>query len=138
MTLIAIDLGQIITAEARAAQALADAKAAARATLLAQVEAARRPLVTALPGQEMIYLAKEAEARRWIADPVPDPADYPLLSAEIGITAPDAHSLAQLWLNMAALMISEGARLEALRLSTGAAIDAAETVEAVQEATHGL
>ncbi len=138
MTAITIDLGQLITAEAKAAQALTEAKTAARARLFAEVEAICRLLVTPLPGQDMIYLAKQAEARAWIADPVPNPTDYPLLCAEVGITAPDAHSLAQLWLNMAALMISEGARLEALRLSVGNAIDAAQTVEDVEAEIHGF
>lgn len=86
-------------------------------------------LITVLPGQEMTYQAEEAEAARWLADPVPDPADCPLLVAEIGITAPDAHQLAQLWLNMAAIWRQTAAGLEALRLSVGAAIEAAETVE---------
>ena len=86
----------------------------------------------------MIYLAKEAEARAWIADPAPDPANYPLLSAEVGITAPDAASLAQLWLNMAVLWRAAAAQLEALRMTIGAAIDAAETPEDVAAALAAL
>ena len=73
------------------AEALVAAKATARARLAAAITAARSAVITVLPGQDMIYQTKEAEARAWIADPAPDLANYPLLSAEIGLTAPDAH-----------------------------------------------
>lgn len=133
-----IDWSRTITAEARAAAALEAAKAEARVTLAAAVTAARAALITDLPGQSMIYLAKEAEARAWMADPTPDPAAYPLLSAELGITAPDGASLAQIWLNLATLWRSTAADLEALRLTASAAIDAATTVEEVGAAMAGL
>ena len=77
--------------------------------------------ITAPPGQDLIHQAKEAEARAWITatnaastipatGPAPVLADFPLLSAEI--TAPDAHSLAQLWLSMATLWRRAAAGLE--------------------------
>lgn len=132
-----IDWSQMIGAEARAAEALAEAKAAARAALTHAIDQARRQLVTDLPGQQMIYLAKEAEARAWLAEPQPDLAAYPLLSAETGLTAPDPDTLAQIWLNLAAIWRQEAARLEALRLATAAAIETARTPEAVQAALTG-
>ena len=128
---MSIDWSKTITAEAHAAAALAAAKSTAREALAGAVATARAGLITDLPGQSMIYLAKEAEAARWAADPAPDLASYPLIAAEIGITAPDAASLVQIWLNMAALWRSAAADLEALRLTTRAAIDAAETVDEV-------
>ncbi|MCL4064961.1 hypothetical protein M3484_00005, partial [Pseudomonas sp. GX19020] len=88
----------------------------ARMALTAWITTARARLITALPGQDMIYLAKEAEARAWVEASAPDMAGFPLLAAEIGITAPDADQLAQLWLNMADLWRSAAAGLEALRL----------------------
>ncbi|AWD21625.1 hypothetical protein [Fuscovulum blasticum] len=121
-----------------AATLLAQAQAAARLRLTAAITRARTALITDLPGQDMIYLAKEAEARAWLADPVPDPAAYPLLVAEIGITAPDAPSLAQLWLNLAALWRQTAAELEGLRMAVGAAIDAATTPEDVAAALAPL
>ncbi|WP_054304548.1 hypothetical protein [Gemmobacter sp. LW-1] len=129
-----IDWSKTITAEARAAAELEGAKVAARAGLTAAIAQARARMITDLPGQSMIYLAKEAEARAWIADPAPGIADYPLLSAELGITAPDAASLAQIWLNLATLWRSAAADLEALRLTANAAIDAATAVEEVEAA----
>lgn len=128
----------ILTAEQVMAEALAAAKATARTRLASTITAARSAVITVLPGQDMIYQAKEAEARAWIAAPALDLADYPLLSAEIGLTAPDAHSLAQLWLNMAQLWRQAAAELEALRLGIGAQIDAAGTVEEVEVVVHHL
>lgn len=130
MSGITIDLGQMVTAEAKAEAALAEAKAVAKRGLLEYITAARSALVTTLPAQDMIYLAKEAEAAAWVAADAPDLADYPLLSAEVGISAPDADQLAQLWLNMSSMWRAAAAQLEALRLSRGAQIDAAETPEA--------
>ena len=135
---MSIDWGKMVTAEDRDTAALTAYKAEARATLAAAVAAARTALITDLPGQSMIYLAKEAEARAWLADPTPDPAAYPLLSAELGITAPDGASLAQIWLNLATLWRSTAADLEALRLTASAAIDAATTPEEVGAAVSQI
>ena len=129
-----IDWAQLVPADALAAATLAAAKSAARAEITARITAARSALITTLPGQQMIYLAKEAEARAFLTDPAPDLAAYPLLAAEIGITAPDALQLAQIWLNMGDLWRSTAAGLEALRLGAAAAVDAAGTVEEVGDA----
>lgn len=136
--MIAIDLSQLVTAEARAAAALQAAKARAAGTLASTISLARATYITMLPGQDMIYQAKEAEARAWVTADTPDIADYPLLAAEIGITAPDADQLAQIWLNMATLWRAAAAVLEALRLTVGAAIDAAQTPEDVEAALGAL
>lgn len=130
--MITIDPAKIKRRADRQAEALEDAKGAARARLSAHIEAARRSLITPLTGQDMIYLAKESEALAWVAAEAPVLAEYPLLAAEVGITAPDADQLAQLWLNMAAIWRQTAAQLEALRLSVGAAIDAATAIEGVE------
>ena len=121
-----------------AEQMLAEAKADAREHLTAVISAARTAMITDLPGQDMIYLAKETEARAWVAAEDPDMADYPLLSAEVGITAPDADALAQLWLNLATLWRAAAALLEAVRMAVGGAIEAAETVDDVEAALAPL
>lgn len=135
---IPIDLSQMITAGQQASAALDLAKARARARLAAHVSALRAVHITVLPGQDMIYQAKEAEARAWLATSAANLSDYPLLAAEIGITAPDPDQLAQLWLNMGTLWRQAAAQIEALRLGTGAAIDAAETVEEVEMAVEAI
>ena len=129
-----IDWTATVPAATRAAEALAEAKSRAHAELAAAVAEARAAYITTLPGQQMIYMAKEAEARAYVADPAPDMATYPLLSAEIGITAPDAWQLAQIWLAMADLWRHAAARIEAWRLGVAAQIEAAATVGEVEAA----
>ena len=103
-------------------------KASLQAILLAKVRVMRQPLVTELPGQEMVYLRKEQEALAFLADPDPVITEYPLLKAEIGITAPTAYQLAQIWINMSSLWRTAAAQLEAYRLGIAAQIDAATTM----------
>lgn len=123
---------------AELAKSLTAAQARAVEAINAQIGEARRPYITTIPGQEMIYQAKQAEAQAWIAAEAPDLADYPLLSAEIGITAPEADQLAQLWLNMAALWLQVAGQLEAQRLTLTAAVAAATTVAEVEAVLDGL
>lgn len=105
---------------------------AAKVRLNAWVATERAKYITVLPGQEMIYPAKEAEAIRYVADPDPVLTQYPFLSGEIGITAPDAYQIAQIWLHMSALWRSVAAQLEAIRLGLSASIDSAETAAEIE------
>lgn len=87
----------------------------------------RGKYITPIPGQEMIYKDKEEEAKLYVAES-PEPAtleDYPWIEKEIGVTAPTAYELAQVWLNMAAQWRYVGPLLENLRLSSVNAISAA-------------
>lgn len=130
-----------IVADANAKQTAIDAAlAAARRAAIARVNAAagavRTTFITSIPGQEMLYIAKENEARAYLADPLPDMANYPLMSAEIGagLTAPDAQSLAQLWLNIGAQWRQTAAQIERLRLGAVYAIEAAPDEAAIAAA----
>lgn len=102
-------------------------KQEAMKTLLRWVEQQRQAYVTPLPGQEMIYLAKEAEALRYLNDPEPDLLNYPFISREIGITGDTGWQVAQVWAYMANLWRETAAQLEQTRLGLGAQIDAAAT-----------
>lgn len=75
----------------------------------------------------MLYLVKEDEAERFIHDPDPDLADYPLISAEIGITGPTAYEVAQVYLNLGAQFRQISAQLETIRLGHIAQVESAET-----------
>lgn len=110
---------------------LETAKAAAIARVNDWAGRERARHITIAPGQDMIYLAKEAEALRYLADPDPAPADYPLICAEVGITAPDAYQIAQVWAYMSAMWRQVAAQIETLRLGTIAQIEAAQTEAAV-------
>lgn len=102
------------------------------------IEEQRRSFVTVLPGQEMIYLAKEAEAHRFLADPDPDLAQYPFIQKEIGITAPTAYEIAQIWAWMAEFWRAAAADLEQARLGLAMQIQAAATKETVEAIVSGL
>jgi hypothetical protein len=119
------------------AAAFAQVKRAAIGSVNAAAGKARQRYITALPGQDMIYLAKEAEALRYIAQ-APETLDgYMLLAAEVGITAPDAWQLAQLWANNGQLWRMLAASIEKLRLGAVFQIEAAtdETeVDAIRDA----
>lgn len=90
----------------------------------------RRRYVTDIPGQEALYMMKEAEARAWVASADPDPALFPLIEAEIGITGTDAGQVAQVYLNLAGIYVQAAAQLETARLGHIAQAEAADTPEA--------
>lgn len=107
-------------------------KTAARARVVAWAAAERTKYITVMPGQEMIYLAKEAEAVRFVADPAPDMADYPFLASEIGVTATTPYELAQVWLFMSQAWRGAAAQIEQARLAALAQIEAAVTIAEVE------
>lgn len=107
-------------------------KASARARVVAWAAAERTKYITVLPGQEMIYLAKEAEAVRFVADPAPDMAAYPFLASEIGVTATTPYELAQVWLFMSQAWRGAAAQIEQARLAALAQIEAALTIAEVE------
>ncbi len=119
---------------AQRAAGLRAAKADAIDGINAWAGVQRQRYITTGAGQEMIYLAKQDEAVRWIADPAPDPSTYPMISPEVGVTAQDEWQLAQLWSNMSALWLVAGAAIEGQRLRAIAAIDQAPDPAAVQRA----
>lgn len=101
--------------------------AAATDSINSAIGQARTKFITNLPGQEMLHLVKEDEAERFIHDPDPDLADYPLISAGIGITGPTAYEVAQVYLNLGAQFRQIGAQLETIRLGHIAQVEIAET-----------
>ena len=117
---------------------LAKAAAIARVNGWAASERARH--ITAIPGQDMIYLAKEAEALRWLAaDPAPDDLTrYPLLAAEIGITAETPDQLAQLWVHLGQIWRGLAAGIETQRLGIIKAIAEAGDEDGVSAALAQL
>ena len=103
-----------------------------------QVGAVRARFVTVIPAQDMLYLEKASEARRFLeAYPMPgdapDPGDidpdpgfgFPFLLAELGITAATAYEIAVIYITGAATFRAAGAALETVRLGSVAAIEAA-------------
>jgi len=90
-----------------------------------EAERERMRWITGGAGQAMTYQAKAAEAERFLADPSPVPSSYPLLSAEIGITAEDLAGVAAVVRAEHTAWLTAGAAIEAARLGTKRAIAAA-------------
>lgn len=109
-----------------------------KATAIARINAAsglaRQQFITTCPGQDMIYIAKEREALAYLAAPTADLTAYPLLAAEIGVTAPTAWDLAQVWANVSVYWRGVAARIEGVRMRAIAAIEAAADPKAVTAA----
>lgn len=84
------------------------------------------------------FLERLREARLADEDGSPDPADYPLLSAEVGITAGTLLGVAEAALEEWDFIAANLAVLESLRLSYHQAADAATTVEELLELTQAL
>lgn len=122
---------------------IADLRAAAIEALNTHVAATRRRYITDLPGQDGIYLAKEAEASAWLSAGKPaDLTGYPLIAAEAGITAPTPWELVQLWLNLGALWRQAAAAIEHVRqtayLAVATAANETDIAQAVAIAAAAL
>ena len=95
---------------------------------------ARARYVTDIKGQEVIYTMKRDEAERFMNDTAPDISTYPLIAAEIGITAPDAFQVAQVYLNLNTIFMQALAALERARLVAVAQIEGASAPEQIDAA----
>lgn len=102
-------------------------------------ECARNRWITPSVAASGIYLAKESEARDWLAAGEPeDLRDYPLIAGEVGLTAPTAWHIVQLWLGMAAAWRGIAATIEAARLGAKTAIQAASSAAEIEAAMDAL
>ena len=112
-------------------------KAAAIEKINSAADTVRRNFITPIAGQDMVYLRKESEARRYLVENPATLQDFPLLAAEVGVTAPAAVDLAQLWISMSDAWISAAAALEHARMTGIEAVKAATTLHAILTATQG-
>ncbi|WP_295080907.1 hypothetical protein [Tabrizicola sp.] len=97
----------------------------------------RLRIYTDIPGQDALYLEKRAEAVAYVAEARGrgEPAsltNYPLLENELGVTAPTAWTLAQLWLNRSDQFKRVGAATERLRMQALIAIASASSFDALE------
>ena len=111
----------------RVARDLAVAQGDAIGAVNAGAGRVRAAFVTEIPGQEMLYVYKAAEAARFLAEATPptDLTTYPLIAAEIGITGATATDVATTYNTQAGLWQVIAAQLETIRLGAIAAIEAA-------------
>lgn len=109
-----------------------------KADLCAAVDAAaeteRGRYITLGAGQAMTYQSKAIEAAALAGDASPDPADYPLLSAEVGITASDLAGVGVAVRARQAAWAQIGAVIEGARLAAKHAVTAAPDAAAARAA----
>lgn len=120
------------------AVALEEARTAALARALELRAAARLLYITDIPGQDAIYASKLEEARAYLADAEPVAADYPLIWSEVGVTAPTAIEVAQVFLNLNALWKAAAAAIDGAYFGAQAAIMAASNGAEMQAALDAL
>lgn len=113
---------------------LAVIKAGLKARIDADAEAERLKYITAGAGQALTYMQKSDEARRYLAEETPTESDYPLLVAEVGITAENIHGVALVVSGAYAQWQQIGAAIEGSRLGAKAAIDNASNAADAQNA----
>lgn len=104
---------------------LTSLKTALKQAIDAAAERERMRYITGGAGQAMTYARKVEQARAVQADADPQPADYPLLAASIGIDGVDIQAVAATILGLDAAWEQIGAAIEAVRLSAKRAVDLA-------------
>jgi hypothetical protein len=119
-------------------ESLADLKVRLKARIDDAAEAERREYITQGAGQAMTYMQKADEASRYMSATDPDASGYPLLSAEVGITAPTLQEVARVVHAAYSQWQIIGAAIEAARLATKAAIKSAKTIEEALAAANAL
>lgn len=76
----------------------------------------RGKFITDVKDQATVYELKRQSAVAFLADPDPQPDAYPLIFAEVGVTADSAENVAQVYLGLNAFYMQALAALEQIRL----------------------
>ncbi|ATN32917.1 hypothetical protein ACO34A_03765 [Rhizobium sp. ACO-34A] len=120
--------------EAAGAIDLVALQASLKAGIDVAAEVERLKHITAGAGQAMTYQRKAEEAKACLSATDPVSADYPMLAAEIGITAETLAGVASIVSAAYEAWITIGSAIEAARLGAKLAVDSAETAEAAMAA----
>lgn len=119
-------------------QVLAGLKLQLRAAVDASAEQERLKYITAGTGQALTYMRKLEEARAADSEPDPDPQDYPMLAASIGVDGATVADVADVVLARDALWSEVGAAIETVRLGAKHAIDQAADAAAAEAAFDAI
>lgn len=105
------------------------------AEMNAAIGRVRERFITQLPGQDMIYKAKEDEARLYLSlNPTPETLDdFPFIRAETGVLAPTPDLVAQTWIGMSSYWREVAAQLEGLRMTASNALQAAQSADEMEQ-----
>jgi hypothetical protein len=103
---------------------VAGLRAAMRAAIDADAERCRLKYLTPGAAQAMVYQQKAAEADALLAaDGEPDPGNYPILAASVGIEADTLTDIAHLVIGTRMAWTVIAAQIEAVRLGAKQALD---------------
>jgi len=100
-----------------------------------EAERQRLRWITPGAGQAMTYARKVEQAKAVLAAATPQPADFPMLAASIGIDGADLQAVAGTVLAMDAAWEQIGAAIEGARLGGKRAVDLADSVAAAEAVT---
>lgn len=117
---------------------LQEVKAALKNIIDHAAEQQRLRYITAGAGQSLTYAQKAEEARLCLAASNPSSADYPLLAAEVGITATTLQGIAEVVSAANSQWLQIGAAIEAARLSGKKTVSEAENVQDAQAAAEAV
>lgn len=113
-----------------------------KAELCAQIDAdagrERAAYITVAPGQEMTYMEKRAEAVAYVEAADPDPADYPLLSAEAAATGQTIAAVAAIVIAQYEAWRVIGSAIEGVRMGGKATVNAAVDLAGAQAAYDAI
>lgn len=113
-------------------------KPSALARVDAEAEAARQKWITPGAGMALTYEAKRTEAVKILADPAPDPANYPLAAARAQRLGKTLTQVAQEWKAKADLWSAKAALIENIREGAKEQIAAAAAQAEVDAILAGL
>lgn len=120
------DITPLLIGDELSAAALSARKRALITKVDNAAETERLKYITPGEGQAMTYQQKVDEARAFKSAIDPQPADYPVLFSEVGITAPTLSEVADIVLAAFAQWQKIGASIESIRLGAKRDINAAE------------
>jgi hypothetical protein len=121
----------VITATWAAPSDLDAVKASLRQQIDNYAETIRLQFITPGAGQSMVYQRKAQEARDYLAQETPNPANYPILMASVGIEGETLAQVAGMVVAKESLWAGISAFIEGKRLAGKASVsDAADAVAA--------
>lgn len=104
----------------------------------AAAEKERLKYITSGQGQAMTYTEKRDQARAFLAAEDPDPADYPMIANEVGITAATAREVAEVIAGRYAAWKAIGEEIEKVRMIANKAIDDAADEAGAKAVAAGI
>ena len=113
-------------------------KALASRRIDINAERARQVWATGGELQSLVYSEKRREAETFDADPAPNAASYPLLSAEIGLTGATLADVAAVVLEKSAAWTQAAAAIERIRVGAKKGIAAATDQAGIDAVVAGM